>query len=259
MGARQQCDEKEQTSRHSREEGFAENGAQYEHFEARGQVCVDAVFAEELRATVSDWRALKNAETGSPSSTDLVVLDMVFLEHHREWHANVDVGSDRKQPVGANAPEGQVVRDLVYGEESILVGSRANDVRCRPEFERKEGCVAQGIGHEELEQSHAQDDVFCQGFIAHQFANLSGERNTGQLWPAADAWRRLDFALPLDELSKWPCGVSDEVPLSSSTGNPCRLEVVKPALAPILRLLAESLSRSCPSSNCPRRLTSAAC
>ena len=38
------------------------------------------------------------------------------------------VGKDSQQPIGKRRLEGQVVRDLMDGQEEVLVGGRADDV-----------------------------------------------------------------------------------------------------------------------------------
>jgi len=102
----------------------------------------------------------------------LVVLDVVLLEHHGEGDADREVGKDGEEAVLAHAAEGEVVRDLVHGEERVLVGRAADEVGEGPELEREEGCRAQVPRRRELDEGDEEDDVFGEGLVTHELGDL---------------------------------------------------------------------------------------
>lgn len=128
-------------------------------------------------------RVTKGCEGVSfPSRTDaarerveahLVVLNVILLEHHGKGHPDGHIGEDGEEAVGLDASEGEVVGNLVHGEESVLVGGTSDGPGEEPEPWGPEGGVAERVGRAELDESDQEDDVFRQGFVAHQLADLS--------------------------------------------------------------------------------------
>jgi len=88
------------------------------------------------------------------------MLNMILFEHHSKRHANGHVGDNRKQSIGLDAPEREVVGDFVYGEEGVLVGGPSNGPGEEEKGEGEEGGVAERVGREELDARHEEDDVF---------------------------------------------------------------------------------------------------
>lgn len=87
------------------EEGLAGDRVKEPGFEGSGQVCVQAVDAERL-----------------------VVGEMVRAERGAVRYPNGQVGEDGDDAVGQRRAEGQIVRDLVDGEEEVLVRGGADNV-----------------------------------------------------------------------------------------------------------------------------------
>lgn len=77
-------------------------------------------------------------------------------------HANGQIRKDGDESVGQRRAESQVVRDLVDGQEEVLVGGRADDVAQGPELPRPEGRVPQDVGAGELQGDDEGDDVLGQ-------------------------------------------------------------------------------------------------
>jgi hypothetical protein len=71
------------------------------------------------------------------------------------------------------------VRDLVDGEEEVLVRGSAEDVGDGPELPRPEGGVAQEVGEQQLEADDGGDDVLGQGLGAAQFGDLGVRLDDG--------------------------------------------------------------------------------
>ena len=68
-----------------------------------------------------------------------------YLERGRVWDTDREVGKDSESLVSSDAPEREVVRDFVNGEEEVVVRGAANRVRGKEE-ERGQGmCVSQPI------------------------------------------------------------------------------------------------------------------
>lgn len=87
------------------EEGLARDRVKEEGLEGGGEIGVEAVDAERL-----------------------VMRQVVGPKGGAVGDANGQIGKDGEDPVGQRRPEGQVMRDLVDGEEEVLVGSRADNV-----------------------------------------------------------------------------------------------------------------------------------
>ena len=62
------------------------------------------------------------------------------------------------------------------GEEQVLVGGRADDVRRQQEGRRQHGRVAQQVGAQQLQGDHRQHQVLGQRLDAAELENLRGER-----------------------------------------------------------------------------------
>ena len=131
------------------EEGLAENRVEEDGLEGRGQVRVQAVDAQGL-----------------------VVRQVVGPEGGAVGDADGQVRDDGEEPVRRGRAEGEVVADLVDGEEEVLVGGCADDVRQEPEGGREEGRVAQEVGAEYLDRYDEDNDVFRQGFGTAELSDL---------------------------------------------------------------------------------------
>lgn len=131
------------------EEGLAEDGVEEDGLEGGGQVGVEPVDAQRL-----------------------VVGQVVGAEGGAVGDADGQVREDGEQAVRGGRAEGEVVADLVDGEEEVLVGGRADDVGQQPERGREEGRVAEQVGAEHLDRDDEEDDVFCQGFRAAELRYL---------------------------------------------------------------------------------------
>lgn len=71
---------------------------------------------------------------------------MVGTEGGTVGNPDGEVGENREEAVELGGPEGEVVGDLVDGEEEVLVGGCAYDVGCEEELPAEEGGGAEGIG-----------------------------------------------------------------------------------------------------------------
>lgn len=89
-----------------------------------------------------------------------MVRQVVGAERGAVGDADGQVGEDSEQSVGRRRAEGEVVADLVDGEEQVLVRGGADDVRKQPETRREEGCVPQQPGAEDLDRHDEEHDVF---------------------------------------------------------------------------------------------------
>lgn len=106
-----------------------------------------------------------------------------YPERRAVRHANGQVRKDREQPVGQRRPESQVVRDLVDGQEEILVRCRANNVSHRPELPRPEFRVAQEVGAGDLYGDDEGDDVLGQGLGAAELGDLCSAKGRVSICP----------------------------------------------------------------------------
>lgn len=64
------------------------------------------------------------------------------------------------------------MRDLVDGEEQVLVRGRADHIAHRPELPRPERRVAQEVGAGELQGDDERDDVLGEGLGAAELRDL---------------------------------------------------------------------------------------
>lgn len=133
----------------SAEEGLAENRVEHEGLESGGQIGIKTVDAEGL-----------------------VVGEVVGTEGGAVGDSDGEVGEDGEQAVDGRAAGGEVVGDLVDGEEEVLVGGGADNVGDSPELEGPEGGVAEEVGHGELEGDDAEDDVLGQGLGTAELGDL---------------------------------------------------------------------------------------
>lgn len=83
-----------------------------------------------------------------------------------------DVGEDGQQTVGHSRPEGEVVGDLVDGEEEVLVRGGSDHVCSCEKFPVEHGGVAEQVGAEDLEGDNAENDIFGQGLWSAELGNL---------------------------------------------------------------------------------------
>lgn len=58
-------------------------------------------------------------------------MSVAYPEGRRVRNANGQVGKDSQHAVRKRRFEGQVVRNLMNGQEEVLVRRRANNVRCQ--------------------------------------------------------------------------------------------------------------------------------
>lgn len=65
-----------------------------------------------------------------------------YLERGRVWDTDREVGKDSESLVSSDAPEREVVRDFVDGEEKVVVRGAANRVRGKEEDRRQGMCVS---------------------------------------------------------------------------------------------------------------------
>lgn len=74
------------------------------------------------------------------------------------------------------------MRDLVDGEEEVLVCGCAEDVGDSPELPREEGSVMKHPGEEDLKRDDAEDDPFRERLGAAELGNLlSEDRSASEL------------------------------------------------------------------------------
>ena len=102
----------------------------------------------------------------------LVVGQVVGPEGGRVRDADGEIGDDGEEPVEQCGAEGEVVADFVDGEEEVLVGGGADQVRGREEGEREHGGVAEEVGAEDLEEDDGEDEVFGQGLWPAELGDL---------------------------------------------------------------------------------------
>ena len=113
------------------------NGVEEDDFKGRGKVDVKTIDAHRF-----------------------VVREVVGAEGRRIRDADGKVGEDGQQTIRQRRLEGKVMRNLVDGEEAVLIGGRADYVGRKEEFKGPEGGGAQEDGAGHLERDDAKDDVF---------------------------------------------------------------------------------------------------
>lgn len=64
------------------------------------------------------------------------------------------------------------MRDLVDGQEQVLVGCRSDQVGRGQEPPGQDGGVAEEVGAADLERDDAEDNIFCEGFGSTEFGDL---------------------------------------------------------------------------------------
>lgn len=152
------------------EEGLAEDGVEEEGLDGGGEVRVEAVYAEGLVVGEMIWLSKSVSRYYSPSPDVQVSTNP---KGSTVGNANGQIGNNGEQPVGERAPKGQVVRNLVDGQEQVLVRRGAKDVRDGPELPGPEWRGPQHVGEEDLQADDAGDDVLGQGFGAAELEDLS--------------------------------------------------------------------------------------
>lgn len=95
-----------------------------------------------------------------------------YSERSAIGEADGQVCKDGEQPIGQGGSEGQVVGDLVDGEEEVLVRRRAKNVRHGPELPRPERRVPEEVCEEKLEGHDEEDYVFGQWLRAAELGDL---------------------------------------------------------------------------------------
>ena len=91
-------------------------------------------------------------------------------------HGDGQIGDNGQQPIRRRRLEGQVVRDLVDGEEQVLVRGGADHVRGEQEGRREDRRVAQEDGAEDLQGDDAEHEVLGQRLGAAELEDLGGGR-----------------------------------------------------------------------------------
>ena len=74
-----------------------------------------------------------------------------YLERGRVWDTDREVGKDSESLVSSDAPEREVVRDFVDGEEEIVVRGSANHVCSEEEYGRQGVGVPEQAGKTDLQ------------------------------------------------------------------------------------------------------------
>lgn len=98
--------------------------------------------------------------------------EKTYSERGRVGNADWQVGDDSEKAVCKTRFECKVVRDLVNGQEEVLVGSGTNDVRREPETPGPERSVAEKVCTGALKAYHGEDKGNRQGLGSTQFENL---------------------------------------------------------------------------------------
>jgi len=101
-----------------------------------------------------------------------MVREMVWPKGGAVWNADGQAGEDGEEAVGQWRSEGEIVRNLVDGEEEVLVCGGADDVGGEEEGPGEHGRVAEEVGTGDLERYDESDDVFCEGLGAAEFCYL---------------------------------------------------------------------------------------
>ena len=63
--------------------------------------------------------------------------------------------------------------DFVYSQEEVVVCCASNNIRCRDEQRGRRARVSQQICGKDLKTDNKHDNIFRQGFIAHELCDLS--------------------------------------------------------------------------------------
>jgi hypothetical protein len=102
-----------------------------------------------------------------------------YSERGRVGDADWQVRNDSEKAVRQTRFESEVVRDLVDGQEEVLVGGSTNDVGCEPEAPGPERSVAEEVGTGALKAYHGEDKGNGQGLGSAQFEHLqvTGQRS----------------------------------------------------------------------------------
>ena len=140
---------------HVREEHFAEHVVQADELDAGGQVGVDAVLAEELM--VLYVVSLRNVTP--PFIRRSLLGRGAYLECSRVRDPDGQVREHCERLVRSDTSECQVVRDLVDGEEQVLVRGGANDVGEAPEGPGEEGRRSEHVGTQDLDTDDEEHDI----------------------------------------------------------------------------------------------------
>lgn len=82
------------------------------------------------------------------------------------WDTNRQIRDDGKETVRRRVPESKIVRDLVDGEEQVLIGGSTNDIGKGPELEGEEWRRAKVECGRGLQGNDGDDDVLGQRFGA---------------------------------------------------------------------------------------------
>jgi len=136
---------------------------------AEEDLAEDIIEAEELCAG-------RQVGVDSVLALELVVLDVVRFEQRTVRNADRQIGDDGKGLVELDILEGQVVGNLVNGEEEILVRRAANRVRSQQELPGQWIRVAQQERRCQLNRNDQKDDPFRERLVSHKFRDL---QNTG--------------------------------------------------------------------------------
>lgn len=94
------------------------------------------------------------------------------LERGRVRDADREVCEDGESLVGSDAPEREVVRDLMDGKEEIVIRGAANHVRREEENGRQGVRVSQEVRKDYLQRDDKEYDPLRQRFVAHKLRDL---------------------------------------------------------------------------------------
>lgn len=131
------------------EEGLAQDAVQKDSFKTGGQIGIQPLDTERL-----------------------VVNKMIRPKARTVRDSNRQVRKDCQNPVVKRLPECKVMRDLMDGEEEVLVRCCADDIGREEEWPREEGLVAEGVDGRELDRDDEEDGPFCEGLGAAELGDL---------------------------------------------------------------------------------------
>lgn len=157
------------------EEGLAEEGVEEEGFDGGGEVGVEAGDAEGF---------VVREVVGLAVSVSLSVLNMgkgfeAYPEGGTIGQPDGEIGEDGQETVGQGRAKGEVMGDLVDGQEDILVGGGSDHVGRGDEAPVQHGGVSQEVCAAYLQGDDTEYHILGQGFRAAKLGDLdSGDVST---------------------------------------------------------------------------------
>lgn len=114
-----------------------------------------------------------------------------YLESHGIRNGDREVGKYREKLICLDTLECQVMRDLMDGEEEIMVRSRSDNVRRQDEDRGQRVRIPKQESSCQLDGDNEQDDPFRERLIAHQLGDLRAEFSwVARVFVAAENQRR---------------------------------------------------------------------